>query len=65
MPCASCCPQQHADEEQPKEHDELMHDAKPQRQLGSEGWRAALAAWQQQATALLASHNAKARHQAI
>jgi len=38
-----------------------MEDAKPERQLGVEGWRAALTAWQQQATALLASHSAKAR----
>ena len=61
-----CHLQQHAAEEPLKEeHDDATGDAKPERQLGIEGWRAALAAWLRRATALLDSHNAKARPHAF
>ena len=60
--CATSRPQECATEELPNgQHGEAMEDAKPERKLGIEGWRAALTAWQHQGTALLASHSAKAR----
>lgn len=53
--------QQHAAEELKGERDKSVEDAKPERQPGIEGWRAALAAWHHRGTAMLASHDAKAR----